>query len=118
MRGPNGEAVPLPDQRGHLDTLSREITPHFNRAALHVDDLGRLWVVGVTNDPTTVDLFADTTFIGRAVLPCYLLPYGTPVVLTGHWLLLECELPRTSEPASELQLYRIVDRNPAAVNVH
>ena len=115
MRGPNGEAIRLPDHKGRLDTLAREITPHFNRAPLHVDAFGRLWVVGVTNDSTTVDVFADTTFLGRIVLPCYLLRYGNPVVLNGHWLLVECELPETADLASELQLYRIVEGKGAVV---
>lgn len=115
MRGPKGEAIALPDRRGRLDTLDREITPHFNRAPLHVDAYGRLWVVGVTNDSTTVDVFADTTFLGRVVLPCYLFRAGHPVALTGHWLLLECELPEAEDLASELQLYRIVEGKSAVV---
>ena len=115
MRGPKGEAIALPDRRGRLDTLDREITPHFNRAPLHVDAYGRLWVVGVTNDSTTVDVFVDTTFLGRVVLPCYLFRVGNPVALTGHWLLLECELPEAADLATELQLYRIVEGKSAVV---
>jgi hypothetical protein len=112
MRGPKGEKIALPDQRARLDTLDREVTPHFNRDPLHVDRFGRLWVIGVTNDSTTVDVFADTTFLGRTVLPCYLLRYGHPVALSAHWLLLECALPDSADRASELQLYRIVEQAP------
>ncbi len=109
MMGPKGEKISLPDQSKRLDTLEREITPHFDRAPLHVDGFGRLWVVGVTNDSTTVDVFADTTLLGRVVLPCYLGRRGIPVALTGQWLLLECGLPEAADLASELQLYRIVE---------
>ena len=113
-RGPKGDAVPFPDGRGRLDTLARELTPFFNRAPLHVDQFDRLWVVGVTNDSTTVDVFADTTFLGRVVLPCYLGRRGSPVALTWPWLLLECELPDSAEQNSELQLYRIVETGAVA----
>ena len=106
---PNRKPLELPDESDRLDTLKREITPHFMRAPLHVDAGGRLWVIGLTNDSTTVDVFADTTFLGRTVLPCYLGRTGYPAVLSRGWLLLECELPEAAELSSELQLYRIVE---------
>jgi hypothetical protein len=99
----------FPGASARLDTLEREVSPHFDRAPLHVDGSGRLWVIGLTNDSTTVDVFADTTFLGRTVLPCYLVRRGSPVALTGHWLLLECALPEAADLSSELQLYRIVE---------
>ncbi len=109
MQRPDGKMTPGPDQRARLDTLAREVTAHFNQVPLHVDALGRLWVIGTANDATTVDVFSDTTFIGRTVLPCYLTMSGFPVALAGHWLLLECQLPEAADRASELQLYRIVE---------
>ena len=113
MPGPNGERIPLPDNARRLDTLDREITPHFDRDALNVDAYGRLWVIGRTNDSTTVDVFADTTFLGRAVLPCFLSRYGHPVALTTGWLLLECALPEEADQSYELQLYRVTEAGVA-----
>lgn len=107
--GPNGKRMDAPDFRARLDTLAKETTAHFTRTPLHVDGRGRLWVIGTTNDSTTIDIFADTLFLGRKVLPCYLFRAGTPVSLAEGWLLLECKLPESSDLPSELQLYRILD---------
>ncbi|MBK9549456.1 MAG: hypothetical protein IPO52_10230 [Gemmatimonadetes bacterium] len=105
--GPDGKAFRQPGISARLDTLDREVTPHFFRAPLHVDDVGRLWVIGTLNDSTTVDVFADTTFLGRTVLPCYLNRRGMPASVTSKWLLLECTLPESSDRPTELQLYRV-----------
>ncbi len=110
MRGPNGERIALPDDRGRLDTLERESIRHFTRNPLHVDEFGRLWVVGVSRDSTSVDLFADTTFVGRAMLPCYASGVGIRVAFgRGGWMVLECEVEDGDWP-TELQLYRIVEK--------
>jgi hypothetical protein len=109
-RGPNGQRIPLPDLRGRLDTLERERVPHFSRGALHVDNHGRLWVIGLSNDSTSVDVFADTTWLGRVMLPCFAARTGTRAALGPGWLVFECEIDGGDWP-SELQLYRIVERN-------
>ena len=110
MRGPNVERIALPDDRGRLDTLERESIRHFTRNPLHVDEFGRLWVVGVSRDSTSVDLFADTTFVGRAMLPCYASGVGIRVAFgRGGWMVLECEVEDGDWP-TELQLCRIVEK--------
>ncbi|HQW66133.1 MAG: hypothetical protein KA745_06360 [Gemmatimonadales bacterium] len=110
MRGPNGERIPLADDRGRLDTLERESIRHFTRNPLHVDEFGRLWVVGVSRDSTSVDLFSDTTFVGRVMLPCYASGVGIRVAFgRGGWMVLECEVEDGDWP-TELQLYRIVEK--------
>ncbi|MDX2263322.1 MAG: hypothetical protein SFU84_16640 [Gemmatimonadales bacterium] len=110
MRGPNGERIALPDDRGRLDTLERESIRHFTRNALHVDEFGRLWVVGVSRDSTSVDLFSDTTFVGRVMLPCYASGVGIRVAFGRNgWMVLECEVEGGDWP-TELQLYRIIER--------
>jgi len=109
-RGANGERMEVADQRGRLDTLERERIRHFTRNPLHVDEFGRLWVVGVSRDSTTVDLFADMTFVGRVMLPCYASDVGLRVAFgRGGWMVLECEVEGGDWP-TELQLYRIVER--------
>ena len=105
--GPDGKAFRQPGISARLDTLDREVTTHFFRSPLHVDDSGRLWIVGKQNDSTTIDVFEDTTFLGRTVLPCFLNRRGKPASLRGKWLLLECTLPETSDRPTELQLYRV-----------
>lgn len=107
--GPNGRSMGGQDQSRRLDTLAKEITAYLHRTPLHVDRSGRLWVIGTTNDSTTIDVFADTTFLGRTTLPCFLLVTGFPAVLNDGWLLLECTLPETADRRSELQLYRVLD---------
>jgi hypothetical protein len=109
-RGPNGKRYELPDERGRLDTLERERIRHFTRNPLHVDEFGRLWVVGVSRDSTSVDLFQDTTFVGRVMLPCYASGVGIRVAFgRGGWMVLECEVEGGDWP-TELQLYRILEK--------
>ena len=108
-RGPKGQAIPLPDESGRLDTLDREQIKHFSRNPLHLDSHGRLWVIGLVRDSTSVDVFADTTWLGRAMLPCYASGYGTRVALGPGWLLLECEVDDGDWP-TELQLYRVIEQ--------
>lgn len=107
--GPDGRRVAGPDQSRRLDTLARETVPHFNRAPLHVDAKGRLWVVGTANDSTTIDVFADTVFLGRLAVPCLLSATGFPAALSDGWLLLQCRLPESAEQSWELQLYRVLE---------
>lgn len=110
MRGPNGERIPLEDQRGRLDTLDRERIDHFTRNPLHLDVHGRLWVIGLSHDSTSVDIFADTTWLGRTMLPCFASRVGTRAALGPGWLLLECEIDDSDWP-TELQLYRVIEGN-------
>lgn len=118
-RGPRGLAVrraslelavrePLPGTeklRARLDTLDRERVVHFLRGSLGVDGKGRLWVVGSFGDSTFADVFADTTFLGRHVLPCLQATGGASV--NGAFLALRCLEP--DEESYRLRLYRIVD---------
>ncbi len=114
-RGPNGKRYELPDERGRLDTLEREQIRHFTRNPLHLDEFGRLWVVGVSHDSTSVDLFQDTTFVGRVMLPCYASGVGLRVAFArSSWMVLECEVEGGDWP-TELQLYRIVERPNGAL---
>ncbi len=108
MHGPNGEALALPDRRGRLDTLDREVIPHFGRFPLHVDHHGRLWVIGSSRDSITVDVFRDSTWLGRQSLPCVTRAAGTNAALGPGWLLLECEVDEGDWP-TELQLYRVIE---------
>ncbi len=107
--GPNGEAIRLPDASARLDTLERERIPHFGRASLQVDPHGRLWVFGRTNDSTSVDLFRDSTYIGRTMLPCMLTGAGVIASIARDWLALECDVQEGDWP-TELQLYRVIEQ--------
>lgn len=108
QRGPNGEAIELPNRRGRLDTLEREAIAHFGRFALHVDAFDRLWVIGVARDSTTIDVFRDSTFLGRETVPCLAGRVGYRAALASGWLLLECEVDQGDWP-TELQLYRVIE---------
>jgi hypothetical protein len=109
MHGPNGEAIALPDRHGRLDTLGREVIPHFGRFPLHADHHGRLWVIGSSRDSITVDVFRDSTWMGRQSLPCVTRAAGTNAALGPGWLLLECEVDEGDWP-TELQLYRVIEQ--------
>lgn len=109
VRGPNGEAVPVASAAPRLDTLDREVPPHFSRNPFHIDEFGRLWVVGLARDSTSVDVWADSVFLGRTMLPCFAARPGTRAALGPGWLLLECEVDDSDWP-TELQLYRVIER--------
>lgn len=110
MRGPNGEAVRLPDATARLDTLERERIRHFGRNPLHLDGYGRLWVVGYARDSTAIDVFEGVTHLGRVMLPCYPSAVGTMVAFArSGWMAIECEVEEGDWP-TELQLWRIVER--------
>jgi hypothetical protein len=106
FRGPNGKVIAIPGTQERLDTLSREVLPHFDRHGLWFDARGRLWVVGETRDSTFVDIFADTLFLGRTMLPCQ--GPSRSVSMNGTWLALVCKVSGDSGE-SELQLYHADD---------
>jgi hypothetical protein len=94
-----------PRAQARLDTMAREVIPHFSRHGLHLDSTGRIWVVGTVGDSTFVDVFSDSVFLGRRVLPCFM--PGRGIALTGQWLLLRCESYLDDTQPPSLQLYEI-----------
>lgn len=66
-------------------------------------------MVGTANDSTTIDVFADTVFLGRLAVPCLLSAVGFPVSVSDGWVLLQCRLPESAEQSWELQLYRVLE---------
>ena len=89
-----------------LDTIHRQHAPHFGRGGLGFDGKGRLWVVGTLGDSTFADVFADTTFLGRHVLPCAKSSGGASV--SGSFLALRCL--RDDDENYSVRLYQIVER--------
>lgn len=88
-----------------LDTLAAEFLPHLSQNALHFDAEERLWVIGRVADSTFVDLFRDSSFVGRITLPC-----ARPerhVAMDNQMLALLCEEETNPAVPWRLQLYRI-----------
>ena len=81
--------------------------PYFGKAPFFVEGMGRLWVFGTARDSTVADVFADSTYLGHVMFPCYN-PYGFRSV-TGHWIAMNCMLDDDAPLSFELQLYRIVE---------
>ncbi len=103
-RGPNGEPLPPELLQQRRDDLRKQIVPHFMRSPFFFDGKGRLWVFGPTGDSTYADVFADTTFLGRLVFPCY---GGLERrALAGSWLVMSCA-PDDEDYPRILRLYRI-----------
>src|SRR5690606_32643143 len=71
MRMPNGRLMDVPGRAERLDTLEREVVPHFGWGGLGMDARGRLVTVGPVGDSTFVDFFDDTVFVGRIVVDCF-----------------------------------------------
>ncbi len=90
-----------------LDTLEREAIPHFLWPGIGFDAAGRVWTVGALGDSTFADVFSETAFLKRFMLPC-----RNPrrrVAIQGEWILLHCEEPESISAPYRLQLYRIVE---------
>lgn len=107
--GPIGE-----DLVARLDTLDRVILPQFLWPGLGFDHTGRLWILGELGDSTFADVFTETAFLTRIMLPCQ--KPGRRVAIRGEWILLHCEEPQSISAPYRLQLYRIVDRNDSISN--
>lgn len=104
-RGPRGTVLGGRLADDPQRTLFRsEPLPHFPADGLAFDEHHRLWVIGTAEDSTFMDVFADSTFLGRVTEPC-----GTrrlASALRGHWLALACEVEDGPNPV-ELKLFRI-----------
>jgi hypothetical protein len=90
-----------------LDTLEREAIPHFLWPGLGFDATGRVWAVGELGDSTFADVFSETAFLKRFILPCR--KPRRRVAIRGEWILLHCEQPESITAPYRLQLYRIVE---------
>lgn len=103
--GPGGQRIRenFDREREFLRSTPR---PHFQMFGLSVDGRGRLWVIGKANDSTFVDVFSDTTFLGRHMIDCDRTGYAGAV--RGKWLALGCE-DQSKDFPYELRLYRIVE---------
>lgn len=106
MPGPGGKRIRL-EFDAERKFMREQPLPHFQYLGLSVDGLHRLWVVGRSNDSTFLDVFADTTFLGRHMIACHRSGYAG--VVRGHWLALACDDEVEEGGGVELRLYRIVE---------
>lgn len=109
FRTPDGRRMPMPGTQARIDSLPLQTLPHFSRNGVGFDARRRLWVIGEANDSTFADVFADTAFLGRQMLPCS--DHRRSVALNGRWLVLLCAARDTSDVEAEIQLYRIDEPN-------
>ncbi len=106
MPGPGGKRIRL-EFDAERKFMRKQPLPHFQYLGLSVDGLHRLWVVGRSNDSTFLDVFADTTFLGRHMIACHRSGYAG--VVRGHWLALACDDEVDDGGGVEVRLYRIVE---------
>lgn len=71
MVTPGGRRVEIRADRERLDTLDREVLPLIMTGGLGLDGLGRLLVVGVSDDSVFVDFFHNNEFVVRRMLDCF-----------------------------------------------
>ncbi len=106
LEGGSPQAMTL--DRNRLDTLDREFLPHVGQNGLRFDEQGRLWVIGRVADSTFVDVFQDTTLLGRITLPCA--KPGRHIALGNGTLALLCA--ETSNDAIPWRLHLYTIENP------
>jgi len=106
FRGPDGKIMEIAGVRERLSKLATEPLPHFGTHGMSTDGRGRLWVIGSLHDSTFADVWRDSTFIGRSMLPCS--DPGSSVSPDGSYLALICRIDdETRDSDVELQLYRV-----------
>lgn len=105
MPGPNGQRIRdnFDAERAFIRTVPH---PHFQLGSIKFDGMHRMWIIGKSQDSTFLDVFADTTFLGRIMLPCR--RFGRASSVRGHWLALGCE-DEDEESPYVIKLFRIVE---------
>jgi hypothetical protein len=103
--------IPGPDGKLHrvnadakVQALREQPRAHFQYNNLAFDEHHRLWVIGKANDSTFLDVFADSTFLGRIMVDCR--RFSASGAVRGHWLALGCESPDSLAPYA-VRLFRI-----------
>jgi hypothetical protein len=104
--GPGGQRI-SPDFTADREFIRSAPQPHFQLGSIKFDDRHRMWVIGNVGDSTFLDVFADTTFLGRITIDCRRF-YDRASSLRGHWVALGCE-PNDDESDPMIRLFRIVD---------
>lgn len=87
--------------------LVTETIPHFGYYSMGFDERHRLWVSGWAGDSTFLDVFADSSFLGRIMVPCS--RQRGALGIRGHWLAMFCTDQDDIEQPFKLKLYRILD---------
>lgn len=107
--------VPGPDGRLIRENFDREREfirtvpyPHFQYLGLGFDGHGRLWVIGRDSTASMfLDVFADTTFLGRVDINCNRSSYAAAV--RGRWFAAICVNESEGDERFRVRLFRIVE---------
>lgn len=105
--GPNGQVVRdnFDREREHIRTIPR---PHFQYLGMGFDGRGRLWVIGRDSTASLfVDVFSDTTYLGRRPISCNRNGYAAAV--RGRWFATICDQGEEAENRFALRLFEIVE---------
>ncbi len=102
--GPGGQRI-RPDFTNQRRELRERPRLHFQYMGFGFDGKGRLWVMGRANDSTFLDVFADTTFLGRMMVDCRRSGHASTV--RGHWLALGCRDDEDISQPYRIRLFRI-----------
>ncbi|MEO8635135.1 MAG: hypothetical protein ABI587_07650 [Gemmatimonadales bacterium] len=108
-RGPDGKRMdPVAVARMASEMRSKTV-PYFSHThSLGFDGAGRLWVLGVSEDTTFADIFADTAFLGRVNLGCP--DFAQSWSLNGRWLALLCGAPEAAQGSALLKLFELIEQ--------
>lgn len=111
--GPGGKLVRENFDR-EREFLRNEPLPHFQYMGLAFDGKGRLWVVGrESNGAMFLDVFSDSTFLGRVTVNCNRTSYAATV--RGHWLATICQVD-DAENRFKVRMFRIVEPDSSIQN--
>lgn len=104
--GPSGQMV-KDNYNREREFIRTHPFPHFSYLGMDFDDHGRLWVIGRrASGDMFLDVFSDTTFLGRETIDCDRALYAATV--RGHWLAMICvEDKDTEKEHFRMRLFRI-----------
>lgn len=89
--------------RSELETYAATPLPYFEHPGAWLDAEGRVRVVGSSGDSTFVDVFADSTHLGRVILGCS--DFRRRVAQADQWLVLLCA--GANDGADQVQVWRV-----------
>lgn len=111
---PDGSAKSAPDLIRRKESAATDTIVHFVQPGMQFDGQGRLWIIGTTGDTTFADVFADTTFLGRTLLPCI---RPSSVSINNDWLAVACTATSMGG-VYPLHLYRVKEPEQPSSQPH
>ncbi|HET9133757.1 MAG TPA: hypothetical protein VFN90_05610 [Gemmatimonadales bacterium] len=103
-RAASGQGPGAKENRERLDTLAREVVPHFGLGGIGFDTAGELVVAGPVNDSTFIDRFRGTAFVSRTIVDCFA---PGRIAIGGGVVAMHCRARADGDEPYRLRAFRL-----------